>query len=149
MITKKLTDDMKIAMKSGDKAKLGVIRMLLSELKNAEIAAVRDLTNEEEEKVVAGYAKKRLETMDTYKQAGRADLFEKEKREYEITVSYLPPRIEEGELQKLIAEKIEESGAQGMKDFGRVMKAVMTSVASRADGSVVSAMVKKVMSDQS
>jgi hypothetical protein len=149
MIAKKLTDDMKIAMKSGDKAKLGVIRMLLSELKNAEIAAARGLTNEEEEKVVAGYAKKRLETMDTYKQAGRADLFEREKNEHEITVSYLPPRIEDDELQKLIAQKIEETGAQGMKDFGRVMKAVMASVASRADGSVVSAMVKKVMSDQS
>ena len=149
MIAKKLADDMKIAMKSGEKARLGVIRMLLSELKNAELAAAQELTSEEEEKVVAAYAKKRLETMDTYKQAGRADLFEKEKAEYETTVSYLPPRIEEDELQRLIAQKIEETGAQGMKDFGRVMKAVMASVGSRADGSAVSAWVKKVMSGQS
>lgn len=149
MISKKLAGDMKIALKSGDKARLSVIRMLLAELKNAEIAAVRELTEEEEEKVVAAYAKKRMETMETYKQAGRADLFEKEKAEYGTTVSYLPPRIEEDELEKLVTQKIEETGAQGMKDFGRVMKAVMASVGSRADGSVVSAMVKKVMSAQS
>jgi uncharacterized protein len=149
MIAKKLAEDMKIALKSGDKARLSVIRMLLSELKNAEIAAAHELTDEEEEKVVAAYAKKRLETMETYKQAGRADLLEKEKGEYDVTVSYLPPRIEEGELQKIVLQKIEETGAQGMKDFGRVMKAVMASVGSRADGSAVSAMVKRVMSDQS
>jgi hypothetical protein len=149
MISKQLADDMKIALKAGEKARLSVIRMLLAELKNAEIAAAHELSQEEEEKVVAAYAKKRLETMDTYKQAGRADLFEKEKGEYETTVSYLPPRIEDDELQKLVAQQIEETGAQGMKDFGRVMKAVMASVGSRADGSVVSAMVKKVMSDRS
>jgi hypothetical protein len=122
--------------------------MLLSELKNAEIAAAHGLSAEEEEKVVASYAKKRQEAVDAYKQAGRADLFEKEQREYGITMSYLPPRMTEEELARLVAEKIEETGAQGMKDFGRVMKAVMASVGSRADGSIVSATVKKVMSER-
>jgi uncharacterized protein YqeY len=149
MISKKLNDDMKIAMKSGQKERLGVIRMLLSELKNAGFAVTHELTSDEEEKVLAGYAKKRLEAMEAYKQAGRADLFEKEQREHEITTSYLPPKMTEEELEKVIVEKIGETEAVGMKDFGRVMKAVMASVGSRADGTMVSAAVKKVLANQS
>jgi uncharacterized protein YqeY len=139
---------MKSAMKSGEKEKLSVIRMLLSELKNAEIAASHALSADEEEKVVASYAKKRQEAAEAFKQAGRADLVEKEQREHGITVSYLPPRMTEEELARLVAEKIQETGAQGMKDFGRVMKSVMAEVGSRADGSVVSATVKKVISER-
>jgi len=148
MILKKLVEDMKVAMKSGDKERLGVIRMLLAELKNAGLAAARDLTQEEEERVVASYAKKRQEAMEAYKQAGRTDLFDKEKREYATTVAYLPPRLSDEELSAIIAEKIAETGVQGMKDFGKLMKAVMASVGSRADGSVVSTAVKKVMSEK-
>ena len=148
MISKKLAEDMKIAMKSGDRERLGVIRMLLSELKNAEIAARHELSQEEEERVVASYAKKRQESMDTYKQAGRADLFEKEQREHATTVSYLPPRLGDEELSKIIVEKIAETGAREMKDFGKLMKAVMAEVGSRADGSAVSAAVKKIMSEK-
>ncbi len=149
MISKKLSEDMKVALKSGDKVKLSVVRMLLSELKNAQLAADHDLTDADEEKVVATYAKKRMEAMEAYKQAGREDLVEKEKQEYEITMAYLPPRMGEDELKKLIAEKAEELGAESMKDFGRVMKAVMASVGSRAEGSMVSGLVKKVMSERS
>ena len=149
MISKKLKDDMKTAMKSGQKERLGVIRMLLSELKNAGLAAAQELTRDEEEKVLAGYAKKRVEAMEACKQAGRVDLFEKERREHEITTSYLPPKLTEQELETIIVEKIAETGAGGMKDFGRVMKAVMASVGSRAEGTMVSAAVKKVLANQS
>jgi len=148
MISKKLVEDMKIAMKSGDKERLSVIRMLLAELKNASLAAAREMTQEEEERVVATYAKKRQEAMDAYKQAGRMDLFAKEEREYATTVAYLPPRLSDEELSAIIAEKIAETGAQGMKEFGKLMKAVMASVGSRADGSAVSAAVKKVISEK-
>jgi uncharacterized protein YqeY len=148
MISTKLTEDMKLAMKSKDKDRLGVIRMLLSELKNALIAAGQELSEEEEEKVVSSYAKKRKEMMDTYKEMGRSDLVEKEKFEYDLTVSYLPPKLDGDELRQLVAAKIEETGAEGMKDFGRVMKAVMASVGSRAEGSIVSATVKELMSDR-
>jgi len=148
MISKKLVEDMKVAMKSGDRERLSVIRMLLAELKNAGLAAARELTQEEEERVVATYAKKRQEAMEAYKQAGREDLFAKEEREHETTVAYLPPRLSDEELSAIIAEKISETGVQGMKEFGKLMKAVMASVGSRADGSVVSAAVKKVLSEK-
>ena len=86
--------------------------------------------------------------METYDKAGRPDIVEKEQVEYDITVSYLPPQMDEEELKRLVVAKIEETGAGSMKDFGRVMKAVMGDVGSRADGSAVSAMVKRVMSEQ-
>ena len=139
---------MKAAMKSREKVKLSVIRMLLADLKNARIAAGEDLTEEQEEKVVAAYAKKRKESMETYEKAGRSDIVEKEQVEYDITVSYLPPQMDEEELKSLVMAKVEETGAESMKDFGRVMKAVMVDVGSRADGSAVSAMVKRVMSEK-
>lgn len=147
MITKQLTEDMKTAMKAGDKERLGVIRMLLSELKNARLASSAELTREDEEKVLSGYAKKRLEAMDAYKQAGRMDLYEKERREYDVTAAYLPPPLGEEEMVKIIHEKIEETGAGGIRDFGRVMKAVMAAVGGRAEGASVSAAVKKVLAN--
>jgi len=147
MITKQLMEDMKTAMKSGEKERLGVIRMLLSELKNARLASSAELEEGDEQKVLAAYAKKRLEAMEAYKQAGRMDLFEKERREHQITASYLPPPLGEEELSRLAREKIQETGAAGMKDFGRVMKAVMAAVGGQADGAFVSAVVRKVLAN--
>lgn len=146
MISDKLASDMKTAMKSGDKVKLSVIRMLRSELKNAQIAAGDALTEEQEQKVIASYAKKRKEAKDQCIQMGRNDLAEKEEVEYTITMSYLPEQLDEVELVSLIEQKIEETGAQGPKDFGAVMKAVMQAAGNRAEGSVVSALVKKTLS---
>jgi len=148
MISKKLSEDMKAAMKAGDKPRLSVIRMLMAELKNARIAAGHELDEAEEQKVANAYAKKRKETVETYKEVGRADLAEKEQFEYDLVMTYLPPRMGEDELKTLIAATIEETGAEGMKDFGGVMKAVMAVVGSQADGSVVSALVKKSMTEK-
>ncbi|UCG50832.1 MAG: GatB/YqeY domain-containing protein [Candidatus Latescibacterota bacterium] len=106
MISENLVQDMKVAMKSGDKVKLGVIRMLLSELKNAQIAAGHELSEQEEQKVISSYAKKRKETVETYKEAGRSDLAEKEEYEYDLTISYLPPQMDEDELVNIIADSM-------------------------------------------
>jgi hypothetical protein len=145
MISKKLLEDMKLAMKEGDKERLSVIRMLRSELKNAEIAAGRELEPAEQEKVLSAYAKKRKESIEKYREGGREDLAEKEMREYEITISYLPPRMSEDEIRALIARHIDETGAEGMKDFGKVMKAVMAEAGSRVDGAEVSRLLKQVL----
>jgi uncharacterized protein YqeY len=146
MILDKLTEDMKKAMKDGDKTRLSVIRMLRSEIKNAQIAAGGELEASEEEKVLNSYARKRRESVEKYREGGREDLAEKEELEYEITVSYLPPRMDESEIRTLIEKHIEETGAVGMGDFGRVMKAVMTEVGSRADGSEIQKLVKEMLS---
>lgn len=145
MIGERLTSDMKQAMKSGEKERLGVIRMLLSELKNAHIAAKEDLTEEQEEKVLASYAKKRKESIEKYIEGGRKDLAEKEEREYEITMSYLPQQLGDDELKIIMQRHIAELGASGKQDFGKVMKAVMAEVGSQAEGGKVSGMLRELL----
>jgi uncharacterized protein YqeY len=136
---------MKTALKAGEKERLSALRMLLSELKNARIAAGEDLTREAEEKVLSSYAKKRKEAIEKYREGGRPELADKEEREYQITVSYLPEQLEEPEIREIIDKTITELQAGGMKDFGRVMKAVMGEVGSRAEGSAVSALLKEMI----
>ena len=145
MISERLIADMKDAMKSGDKPRLSVIRMLRAELKNAHIAAGEELSDAQEQKVVASYAKKRKEAGQQAEQMGREDVAEQEAFEYSIAMSYLPAQLDEAGLMSIIKEKIEETGAQGPKDIGKVMKAVMGVVGSQADGSVVSGLVKKAL----
>ena len=145
MISNRLNDDMKTALKAGDKVKLGVIRMLRAELQNARIAEGDDLSEEQEQKVLASYAKKRKEAQEEYAKAGRDDLAKKEHDEFELTMSYLPAQLDEAELSAIVKAKIEETGASGPADFGRVMKAAMGEVGSRSDGATVSAVVKKIL----
>jgi uncharacterized protein YqeY len=144
MIIDRLKEDMKTAMKAGEKTRLGTIRMLMSELKNARIARGEDLTEAEEQKVLASYAKKRKESIEKYGEGGRQDLVDKEQEEYDITMSYLPEPMGEDELKKIIQKHIDATGG-GMQAFGQVMKAVMAEVSSQADGKVVSALVKQML----
>jgi len=145
MISEKLITDMKDAMKSGDKPRLSVIRMLRAEFKNAQIAAGEELSEEQEQKIVASYAKKRKEAKEQAEQLGREDLAEKEKFEHSIAMSYMPAQLDEALLLSIVKEKIEETGAEGPKDMGKVMKAVMAAVGGQADGSTVSGLVKKTL----
>ncbi len=144
MIFDKLRDDMKVAMKEGARDRLGVIRMLINEIKNEQINSGEELTEADELRILASYAKKRKEMMDTYRDAGRLDLLDKEKAEYEATMSYLPAQMGEDDLKAVIKKHIAESGG-GKQVFGLVMKAVMAEVGSKADGKTVSALVKQLL----
>jgi hypothetical protein len=145
MVIERLTEDMKTAMKAGDKARLSVVRMLLSELKNARIAQGSELDDPAAHKVIASYAKKRREAMEAARDGGRADLVEKERFEYDVTVSYLPRQMGEDELRSIVCRHIEQCGATGGQAFGVVMKAVMAEVGSGADGKLVSALVRELL----
>jgi uncharacterized protein YqeY len=144
MILEKLSEDMKTALKAGDKARLGTIRMLVSELKNARIEKGDDLTDAEEQKVLASYSKKRKEAIENARKGGREDLVAKERAEYDVTMAYLPDQLGEDELRAIIARHVERA-AGGREAFGHVMKAVMSEVGGRADGKTVSALVKEMM----
>jgi uncharacterized protein YqeY len=144
-ISEKLTADMKTALKAGEKDKLTVIRMLRAELKNAQIAAGDALSDESEQKVLQSYAKKRKEAREQALEVGRQEIADKEQSEYDIVMSYLPEQLDEAALTALIQEKIEEAGAQGVKDMGRVIKAVMASAAGQADGKTVSTLARKLL----
>ena len=142
-LQEKLLDDMKTAMKSGNKVALETLRMLRSQLKNASIAKGEDLSEDNVMSVLYKEAKKRKESLELYKQGGREDLAEKEEMEMQIIMSYLPEALSEDELEKIVDKAVVETEADSLRDMGKVMGLVMPQVKGRADGKVVQEMVKK------
>ena len=142
----KLQEEMKAAMKSGDKEKLSTIRMLISEIKKVQIDSKKELSDEEIISILQKYIKQRKEAYTQYEQAGRKDLAEKELKEIEIVQQFLPPPLSEEELIKIVEETIQEVGASSIKDMGKVVKAVMDKVKGRAEGSLISKIVKEKLS---
>lgn len=135
-----LTEDMKNAMRARDTVKLGVIRFILSELKNFEI----DNGEQDDmgvQKIIAREIKKVKDALVDFQKAGRQDLIDQENAKIAIMETYLPAQMSDDELMALVKQAAEESDK---KDFGSVMKATMAKVAGKADGSRVSAMVKKI-----
>jgi hypothetical protein len=143
MIRDKLNEDMKAALKSGDKLKLSVVRMLLAELKNERIAQGRDLDESAERRVLSSYAKKRKEAMDAARSGGREEIAQREQAELDVTMSYLPRQLGDDELRAIVKKHIETAGATGAQAFGVVMKSVMAEVGGQADGKLVSALVRE------
>lgn len=145
MIKEKLNEDMKVAMKSGDKLKLSVVRMLMSELKNEKIAKGAELDEAAERRVLSSYAKKRKEAMDAARAGGREEIAQREQAELDITMSYLPKQLSEDDLRAVVKKHVESSGASGPQAFGTVMKSVMADVGGQADGKVISSLVRELL----
>ena len=140
-----IQSDLKEAMKSKDEKSLLVLRSLNSAIKNKEIeTGQRDdgLSDEEMEKVVLSELKKRKEAKAQYIEAGRDDLAANEAAEAKILQKYAPERMSEEQIEKIVSDIIEETGAEGMSDMGKVMKEVMAKVGNKADGSVVNSVVR-------
>jgi uncharacterized protein YqeY len=146
-LLEKLQNEMKQAMKNKDRDRLSTIRMLISEIKKVQIDSKKDLSDEEIVKILQKYAKQRKDAIEQYKNAGREDLVEKEEKELKIVNEFLPEQLSEEEVEKIVAETIEELNASSMKDMGRVMKAVMSKIAGKADGSIVSKIVKNKLNN--
>ena len=142
-LEQRLTDDMKAAMKAGEKDTLGVVRRVLAALKNARIDKKADLDEQDEIRVVRSIAKQHKESIEQFRAAGREDLATKEEAELAILSVYLPPEMDEAQLDAIIDEAIAETGASSMKDMGTVITAVMARTAGQAEGGVVSAKVKE------
>jgi len=150
-LKEKLADDIKNAMKSGDKIKLEVARMLQTMLKRREIerrAEGKELTEEDEIQVIKSEIKKRKEAIELFEKGGRNDLAEKERKELEILNEYLPEQMSEEEIAKFVDNVIKEIGATSPKDFGKVMGRVMKELAGKADGAVVQKIVKEKLQSQ-
>ncbi len=145
-LLKRLQEEMKTAMKSGDKERLSTIRMLISEIKKVQIDKKKELSDEEIVQILQKYAKQRKDAASQYREAGREDLAKKEEKELKIVQEFLPEQLSEEEIEKIVDEVIKETGASSIKDMGKVMKAVMEKVKGRAEGSVVSSIVKKKLS---
>ena len=141
-----LTEDMKQAMKAGEKDRLTTIRLLRGYLKNESIDKQKELSEKEELAVLASAAKKRKESIDAYQQGGRTDLVEKEQKELEVIQSYLPQPLTRVEVEKIVNEAIASVGATTIKDLGKVMPVVMQQVQGRADGKQVNEIVRSKLS---
>lgn len=137
MDLKSITEDMKTAMKAGDPVKLGVIRMLISEIKKKEIDSRTTLDEAAIQKTISTMIKQRNDSVDAFKKGGREDLAEKELSEISILQAYLPKQLSREELETLVAAVIQEVGAAGPNDIGKVMKAATAKTAGRADGKLV------------
>ena len=135
----------KDAMKNKEKLRLGVLRMLMSELKNRKIELQRELEEADILQVITRMVKQRHDSAEQFAKGGREELAAKEKGEIAVLESYLPEGLSEAELEELVKQAIAETGAQSKKDMGKVMKAVMPKIAGRADGKQVNQLVSRLL----
>lgn len=142
MLTDRITEDMRTAMKERDSLRVSVLRLALSEIKNARIEKKDDLTDPDVIQVLRRGVKSREEVIEQYREGGREDLAEKETKEAEILRAYLPQLLEGKELEEVVDAAIAEIGAASMKDMGRVMKAVLGAHPGEVDGKQVQELVK-------
>lgn len=144
-LKERLSSELKDSLKSGEKLKVSVIRLVLSALKNREIEKRGVLSEEEIIDLLVSLSKQRKESIESFKKGGRQDLVDKETAELKIIESYLPQQLTLEEIREKIREAIMESGASGAKDIGKVMKVLMPKVKGRADGRLVNEMVKEFL----
>ncbi len=135
----------KDAMKKKEKLRLGVLRMLMSELKNRKIELQRELEEADILQVITRMVKQRHDAAEQFGKGGREELAAREREEIEVLEGYLPEGLSASELEALVKAAIAECGAESRKDMGRVMKAVMPKVAGRADGKQVNQLVSRLL----
>ena len=147
-LKEKLQSDLTDAIRSQDAVKSGTIRMLLAAITNEEVAgkSAKVLSDAEVITVLSREAKKRREAVEAYTNAKRDDLANKEKEEAAVIALYLPEQLSEADIKKLIADAIAETNASGPAGMGLVMKVLQPKIAGKADGGVVSSLVKAALS---
>jgi len=138
-----LNESMKTAMKARDDLRLSAVRMVRSMVKNREIEQKTELNDQEIIEVISTLAKQRRESIRMYREGNRPDLVEKEEAELEVLLGFLPAQLSIAEIEALVDRIISETGAQGARDMGRVMKALTPLTAGKADGKTVSDTVKQ------
>ncbi|MDX8381178.1 MAG: GatB/YqeY domain-containing protein [Ghiorsea sp.] len=146
MLTQDITNDMKTAMKAKDSLALGTIRMLRAAIKDKEIELGKALEDSDVIAVVSRAIKQRKDAASQYMDAGRPELAEKEEAEIKVLEVYLPEQMSDTEINDLVIKAVAESGAESMKDMGKVMGIVRPQAVGNADMGKVSAAVKAALS---
>lgn len=141
-LKERITEDMKTAMRSGEKERLGVIRMLQAAIKQREVDERITLDDAQVLAVLEKMLKQRRESITQYESGGRADLAAKEAAEITVLQVYMPAQLSDAELDTLIAAAISQTGAASIKDMGKVMGVVKAQAAGRADMGAVGARIK-------
>ncbi|MEJ2887648.1 GatB/YqeY domain-containing protein [Actinomycetospora aeridis] len=147
-LKERLRSDLTTAMKARDEVRVSTIRMTLSAINTEEVAGEshRELTDDEVVTVIGRESKKRRESAEAFDGAGRSELADRERAEQAVLTDYLPAQLSDAELTELVAAAIAETGAEGPKQMGQVMKVVQPRIAGRADGRRVSGEVKRQLS---
>lgn len=141
-LKEQLNDAMKAAMKARDDLRLSAVRMVRSAIKNREIDQKKELDDQGVIEVVSTLVKQRRESIRMYQEGNRPELAEKEEGELSVLLGFLPTQLGPEEIEEIVSRVITETGAQGAKDMGRVMKAVTPLTAGKADGRIVSDIVR-------
>ena len=141
-LKQQITDDMKASMRAGDKRRLGVIRLLQAAIKQREVDERIELDDAQVTAVLDKMVKQRRESIAQYEKAGRAELVEQEQFEITVLQDYLPEQLAADEIEAIINEAIEQTGASSIKDMGKVMGIVKPKIQGRADMGAVSGQIK-------
>ena len=142
----RITEEMKNAMRAGEKERLATIRLILSAIKQREVDERIQLDDSQVLAVVEKMVKQRKESIAQFEAGGRADLVAKEQAEMTVLQTYLPTQMSDAEVDALIAEAVASTGAASIKDMGKVMAAVKAKAQGRADMGAVSARIKQKLS---
>ena len=143
MLKAQIIDDMKVAMKGGEKTRLGVIRLITAAIKQREVDERIELDDEQVLVVLDKMVKQRRDSIKQYTDAGREDLAAIEEAEVEIIQTYLPAALSEDEIAAIVEAAITQTGASSMADMGKVMGIVKPQVQGRGDMGAVSGIVKQ------
>ncbi len=145
-LKEKIEAEMVSAAKAKQPLRLSAIRMIKTALHNKEIDARRDLEESEILQVLSSLSKQRADSIEQFKKGGRQDLVDKEEAELGVIKEFMPEEMSEEALTNVVESTIQELGATGVKDMGKVMKALMPKIAGKADGKLVSDLVKSKLS---
>jgi uncharacterized protein YqeY len=140
-----IQDDMKTAMKAGDKDRLQVVRLILAAIKQVEIDERKELEDPAVLGVLNKMVKQRRDSITQFRDGGRDDLADKELAEIAVIETYLPEQMSDDELEAMIASVIAETGAENIRDMGKVMAAIKAKAEGRADMATVGAKVKAIL----
>ncbi len=147
-LKEKINEDLKSAMKSGDKTRLSTVRSIRALILEFEKSGSgKEISADDEIKMLTSAAKKRKDSIEQYSKAGRNDLADREKAELEIINSYLPEQLSPEEVEKKVIELAGEIGASGKADFSKLMPLAIKSLKGKADGKVIKEMVDKALSN--
>ncbi len=142
-LKQRITEEMKSAMRAGDKERLGTIRLILAAIKQVEVDTRNDLDDTAVVAILDKMVKQRRESIAQYEKAGREELAAREQAEIEIIQTYLPEQLGEAEIDALITAAIDETGATSLRDMGKVMGKLKPQLQGRADMGAVSAIIKQ------
>lgn len=146
-LKEKINNDLKEAMKSGDKVRLNTVRSIRALILEFEKSgANKELTPDDEVKLLTSAAKKRKDSIEQFRNAGRMDLVEQEEAELKVLLEYLPKQMTEEEIKSEVQKIIAEVGAKGKEDFAKVMPAAMKALKGKADGNLVRKVVESLLS---